>query len=183
MITITKPLLLAFRAVRRDERGAGLVELALIAPMLAVLTVGIVDLTQGVTRRMQLHDAAHRTLEKVAARNFKLDLKSDGEPDTVLIEAEAEAAAGPGSKATVYSWLECDGEEQPKFSSKCPPLENPDPGCTDPSPPVGANCEPILARYIRITVESSFRPTFGTFVAPEKDGTFPLWAEAAVRVQ
>jgi Flp pilus assembly pilin Flp len=121
MITITKPLLLAFRAVRRDERGAGLVELALIAPMLAVLTVGIVDLTQGVTRRMQLHDAAHRTLEKVAARNFKLDLKSDGEPDTVLIEAEAEAAAGPGSEATVYSWLECDGESSRSSRANAPP--------------------------------------------------------------
>jgi Flp pilus assembly pilin Flp len=177
------PFLQPIKAVHRDERGTGVVELAMIAPVLALLTVGIVDLTQGISRRMELHDAVHGTLEKVAARNFKLTLKPDGEPNTDLIEADAEDAAGPGTVATVTAWLECDGEQQNKFSGDCPPLEEPDPECTDTTPPASANCEAVLARYIRVRVEGSYRPTIGRVIVPNADGTVPLFAEAAVRVQ
>jgi Flp pilus assembly protein TadG len=171
------------QAVRHDERGSGVVELAMIAPVLALLTVGIVDITQGIARRMELHDAVHGTLEKVAARNFKLTLKADGEPNTALIEADAREAAGPDTVATVTAWLECDGEEQPTFSGDCPALETPDEGCTDTTPPASAKCEAVLARYVRVRVAGSYRPTIGKVVVPNADGTVPLFAEAAVRVQ
>src|SRR5687767_12113760 len=99
----------ALSAVRRDERGTGAIELALLAPLLALLTVGMVDLTEGVSRRTELHDAVHRTLEKVAARRFKLTVSEAG-VDTAFMKADAAEAAGVGvDEVTVNAWLECDG--------------------------------------------------------------------------
>lgn len=170
-------------ALGRDERGTGLVELALLAPMLALLTVGIVDLSQGIDRRMELHDAVHRTLEKAAARRFKFEIVDDKVVTTDMKADAAEAADVPVSAVTVRAWLECDGVEQPTFTADCPALASPDPACSDPAPPPSAKCVPILARYLEVRIDTTYSPTFGKVVAASADGTVPLFAEGAVRVQ
>jgi len=173
----------AFGNLRCDERGTGLIELAMVAPVLALLTVGIVDLTEGVSRRMELHDAVHRTLEKVAARRFIFTV-TNGEVDTEFMKRDsAEAAGVDEDEVTVTAWLECDGVEQPDFDAECPPLSSPDPECSDPVPPAGAKCQPILARYVQVRIDTSYSPTFGKVVTIGSDGTVPLFAEAAVRIQ
>lgn len=173
----------ALRQLLRDETGAGLVEMAIAMPVLALLTVGIVDLTEGMTRRAELHQAVHRTLEKVAARQFRINTVA-GEADTSFIRAEAAQAAGvPIAAVTVKAWLECDGVEQPSFTAQCPPLATPDAACADPVPPPGAKCRAILARYIQVRIDSGYRPSFGQVVKPGSDGRVSLFAEGAVRVQ
>ena len=161
------------RALSSDERGTAIVELAMIAPVLALLTVGIVDLSRGVTRRMELSEAVHRTLEKAAAQNFKFSVKATGEVtmdyEAALIDDVVEGAGGEAQGVTeddvqILTWLECDGEEQAASVTICP-------------------IEETTARYLQIRVDSSFNPSFGTVVSPGTDGTFPLWAEAAVRIQ
>lgn len=173
------------RSVRGDERGVGAIELALLAPLLALLTVGMVDLTQGVTRRSELHDAVHRTLEKVAARQFKLTNASGGLDTAYLVTDAADGGGVTEEEVTVTAWLECDGEDQGpnSFNSDCPPLAAPDPGCGDPAPPPGAKCVPILARYVRVRIDTTYSPSFGKVVLTDQDGKVPLFAEAAVRVQ
>jgi Flp pilus assembly pilin Flp len=172
-----------FRAIREDERGSGLIELAMLAPVLALLTVGIVDLTQGISRRMELHDAVHRTLEKVAARRF-LVLLSDGEVDTDFMRADAAEAAGvPAEAVTIEAWLECDGEEQTSFTGNCPALPSPPADCSLPAPPTTAKCAADAARYVRVRIDASYKPTFGKVVSTRPDGTVPLSAEGSVRLQ
>ena len=161
-------------ALRRDERGTAIVELALIAPVLALLTVGIVDLSRGVTRRMELSEAVHRTLEKAAAQNFKFSVSTTGavtmDYEGALIADVVEGAGGEEAGVTeddveIVTWLECNGiEETDRTIRTC------DPGET-------------TARYLQIRIDSSFTPSFGTVVSPGTDGTVPLWAEAAVRIQ
>ena len=178
-------LLHALRAFRRDERGTGAIELALLAPLLALLTVGMVDLTEGVSRRTELHDAVHRTLEKVAARRFKLTVTEAG-VDKAFMKADAAEAAGVGvDDVTVNAWLECDGVHQGdnSFSNECPDLDEPDEGCDDEVPPEGAKCVAILARYIQVRIDTTYSPSFGKIVLGDENGEVPLFAEAAVRVQ
>lgn len=171
------------RALKSDERGTGIVELALIAPVLALLTVGIIDLSKGITRRAELHQAVHRTLEKAAAKNFAAPASS-GKPDYSYLKSETAKTAGvTEDDVTVEVWLECDGEEQAEYGTTCPPLTDPPAECADPNPPADVKCTPITARYLQVRVDSSFSPSFGAVVSPEADGTFPLWAEAAVRIQ
>lgn len=184
MIPMIGSIKRTIRRLRRDQRGTGLIELGILAPMLALLTVGIVDLSQGVSRRMELHSAVHRTLEKAAARRFKL-LVTGGQVDTAFMKADAAAAAGvPAGEVTVTAWLECDGEKQPSFVSDCPALASPDAQCSLPAPPPSVKCAAILARYVSVRIDTSYAPTFGRVVAAaSSDGKVPLFAEAAVRVQ
>jgi hypothetical protein len=175
------------RRVGRDECGTGMVELALFAPVLALFTVGIVDLGMGLTKRMELHQALNRTLEKVAAREFAVT-DSEGKLDSTFIVNDIVAATGiPAEEVSAIAWLECDGEvqtpEAEMFNGTCPEPADADPSCATATPAVGAKCEAVLARYIEIDIEHAFRPLFGQALPGVEDGAINLYAQAAVRIQ
>jgi Flp pilus assembly pilin Flp len=170
------------RALARDEGGTSVIELALIAPMLATVTMGIIDLSTGFSRRMEITEAVNRTVEKIAARNFEIPSNSSGPDFTFIKEDAAEAAGVPASAVTVTRWLECNGAEQPHFDGTCP-ADDSRAECqvSNPSPDLG--CAPVMARYIEVRVDTTFKPAFATVFARRSDGTFPVSAEAAVRIQ
>ena len=182
----------ACNRLRRDQRGASVIELAVVAPVLSLLAMGIIDLSNGFTRRLELIEAVDRTLEKLAAQNFRIptvvtaaatsSAPAQTDPDFSALVADTAAAAGvPASAVTVVRWLECDGVEQGSFTADCPKRSTA--GCEVASPPASLNCNAIIARYVQIRVDSSFRPMFGRIVAPRADGTYPLSVEAALRIQ
>lgn len=156
--------------LRRDERGAGVVELAILLPVLALMTTGIIDLSNGISERLRLHRAVHQTLEMAAAHRVQVGPEDNHPSYDFLAAAAAEAAAVPEDQVKLTTWLECDGVEQPGFYDSCTPGQ-------------------AIARYVQIRVESNFTPTFDYgplgratgHTAP--DGTIPLFAEAAVRIQ
>lgn len=151
----------------RDERGSSIVELALVAPLLASLTIGMVDLSRGYSAKLQLEQAAQRSIEK--AMNGK---KETGLYDT--LKAEAAAAAGVSEDAVeVRYWLECDGVSQ-----------NSDPATMEAD--YGKVCEDDedYARYVNVRIEKAFTPTFRTdWPGANPDGTFTLAGDAGIRVQ
>ena len=169
-----------WRRLAADERGTSVIELAIVAPVLSLITVGIIDISNGYSRRMELVQAVSRTAELVAVNNFKIPKKADGSPDFSAFKADAAAAAGVEvDQVEVIRWLECNGVEQDDYDGVCEP-EDPA-ACDGDDPP--ADCNPVIARYVQIRIDDSFRPMFGAYFARNADGTFPLWAEAAVRVQ
>jgi hypothetical protein len=164
-----------------DARGTSVIELAVIAPLMTLVTMGIIDLSNGYSRRLELTQAADRTITKIAARNFEIPKNADG-PDFSAYKAEAATAAGVDASAvTVVAWLECDGVEQDDFEGTCPKKN--ETGCEAESPPPESDCWPILARYIQVRIDAAFTPMFGSVISPRSDGTVPLYAEAAVRIQ
>jgi hypothetical protein len=165
----------------RDARGTSVIELAVIAPFLALVTMGIMDLSNGYSRRLSLTQAVDRTIAKIAARDFEIPKNAAG-PDFSAYAAEAATAAGVDADAvTVVAWLECDGVEQSDFEGTCPKKTTT--GCEAENPPPEADCWPILARYIQVRIDTTFKPMFGAVISPRSDGTVPLYAEAAVRIQ
>jgi len=52
-------------ALQKSERGAAVIELALVAPILAVLTIGMVDLSNAYSRKLALEQGAQRAIEKI----------------------------------------------------------------------------------------------------------------------
>lgn len=48
-----------------DERGAALIELALVAPVLALGVIGIVDISNAYSRKLALEQGAQRAIEKI----------------------------------------------------------------------------------------------------------------------
>ena len=169
------------RGLFRNERGTSVIELAIVAPFLTLVTMGIIDLSTGYARRLALTEAVDRTIEKISARNFVIPGTAAAPDFTIYRQDAAQAAGVPIGDVSVSRWLECDGVEQPSFEGTCAKRNAPE--CDVVTPPASADCFPIMARYVQVSIDSSFRPMFARIVAPGPDGTYPLSAEAAVRIQ
>jgi hypothetical protein len=144
-----------------DDRGNSAIELALAAPLLASLLIGMVDISRAVTKKMNLEQAAQRAVEKAQARDYKSS-------DSSTIKADAEAAAGTGSTATVDAWLECnhDGVHLDFDTGAC--------GTGVP-----------YARYVKVKVSGTYTPIFGTrfFPGANANGSVNVAGQATLRVQ
>jgi Flp pilus assembly protein TadG len=152
------------RCLSADERGTSILEFAIIAPVLGMLVVGIGDLGRGFSERHALQQAANRTIERA-----HLGTKQQ---NYTFLTTEAVAAAGTGSTAVLDDWVECDGVRNEDFNATCPVS-------TDP-----AAAKPQIARYIRLTINKTFTPTFTTVGYPNAvNGRVPISANVTLRVQ
>ncbi len=48
-----------------DDRAAAIIELALIAPVLALATIGIVDMANAYSKKLALEQGAQRAIERL----------------------------------------------------------------------------------------------------------------------
>lgn len=149
----------------RDERGTSMIEMALAAPFLAALLIGMVDLSNGYSAKLQLEQAAQRAIEKVVQQKAVVT-------DYTSLKIEAAQAAGVTVAAvTVDNWLECSTDGQTwrraaSFSSAC------------------ETSEPYYARYVEVDIVKTYKPMFSTkFAGANADGTYTLRGIAGVRVQ
>ena len=53
------------KSILRNDRGAAVIELALIAPVLALTVIGIVDMSNAYSRKLLLEQGAQRAVEKI----------------------------------------------------------------------------------------------------------------------
>ena len=149
--------------LRGDERGASIIEFALFAPILGFMVMGISDLAMGYSAKLELEGAAYRALEKVAVGSVQSNYSS--------LRQEAATAAGvPLANVTVSNWLECNRVRQSDFNGTCPDGQ-------------------MVSRYVQVAITSSYQPSFDygpigrSFGERSADGSFPLSATAAMRVQ
>jgi Flp pilus assembly protein TadG len=148
------------RKLAADERGTSLVEMALATPIFAALLTGMVDLSLAYSQKLQLEQAAQRSIERVMNRQM-----SSTSYNTIKTEA-ADQADVPEDNVTVDFWLECNGTRQTDYDTSCTTGQ-------------------IQARYLTVTVEKDFLPIFGTkyFPGANNDGTFTIESEAGIRTQ
>ncbi len=148
------------RSLARDERGASIIEMAMVAPVMASLLIGMVDISRAYSAKLQLVQAAQRSIEKVM--QYQAQSSTYG-----TLYSEAAAAAGvPESNVTVDYWLECDGTRATTYASNCTPGQT-------------------YARYITVSIDKNFVPMFGTryFPGANTDGTYTITGEAGLRTQ
>jgi Flp pilus assembly protein TadG len=155
--------------LRRDQRGAAIVELALSAPILAAIIIGMSDMARGYSLKLDVEQAAQRTIEQVEQQ------KSVATSYNTALTAEADAAmtaAGysTGNTVTPDSWLECSSNgttwtRQTSFTGACAPAET-------------------TARYAKITISRKFWPIFGRlWPNSNSDKSITVSGNAVVRVQ
>src|SRR3954469_1032259 len=61
MLAMKRPV----RKLIGDDAGAAIIELAIIAPIFALMTVGVVDMSNAYSRKLQAEQAAQRAVEKI----------------------------------------------------------------------------------------------------------------------
>jgi Flp pilus assembly protein TadG len=149
--------MMRLRSLARDERGTSLIEFGFLAPFLALLTMGVIDLSRGLADRFALQQAVNRSLELVQARPAVAgDDATD--VDYSFVRTEAASAAGvPASQVILTRWLECDGVEQPSVTGTCADGED-------------------VARYLRVHISKDFHGDFYY-------DTIHLHASGALRTQ
>ena len=151
---------LPFRIVRRiagDERGLSVVELGLVAPVLALFLAGIIDLSFGLAQRFVMQQAVNETLELLLAHPLEGDADDDDVDLTYLIDHVTEAADIDEDAVTIERWLQCDAVRMDDYAATCP-------GGQD------------SARYLSLTIEKDFHGEF--FV-----GDMMMTASGVMRIQ
>lgn len=151
----------------RDERGTSIIELALLAPLLASLVIGMTDISRAASAKLRLEQSAQRAIEKA--------MNGDKEEELFeTLQAEAMAAADVAEDAVeVRYWLECNGVSQNSSpSSMSTDYER---VCPDGQ---------SYARYVNVRIEKDYTPMFSSeWLGANPDGTFTLIGEAGIRVQ
>ena len=138
----------------REERGTSMIEFAMVAPFLGLLTLGIADFSRGFAERLALEGAAHRAVERAGVGSSQSDYS--------FLRQEAATAAGvPLANVTFQNWLECGGTRMPNYDDPC-----------------GNNVQ--QARYILVKVEKDFKLSV---TLPGQPQIMRLYGDAAVRVQ
>lgn len=148
------------RTLRRDQDGAAIIELAIVAPVLATLTIGVIDMSNAFSRKLALEQATQRAIEKV------MQTTGDVTVETTISSEAASQANVPEEQVTVTHRMECDGIEMADYNAD---------ECADGE---------IEARYIMVTVTDGYDPMFPiTFGALNEDGEYQVTATAGMRTQ
>ncbi|WP_226638316.1 TadE/TadG family type IV pilus assembly protein [Novosphingobium profundi] len=125
----------ALAALRHDRRGASVIELALVLPLLLMVLAGMVEVSRFVVARIDVELAAQRTTDFVLA-------KRPQSSDTSYIVTEAMAAADvEAGQVTAELFLECDGVRKDQFDSYCAAGEE-------------------SARYVQVSIEKTVEMQF-----------------------
>jgi Flp pilus assembly protein TadG len=148
------------RSLPRDERGASIIELALVLPFFATMIIGVTDISNGYSTKLQLEQAAYRSIEKV--QQYRT---TESTFDTLQTEA-ATAAGVPTSQVAVDFWLECDGARQASYDSTC-------------------SSGQTTGRWITVDITKTYTPMFASikWLGANADGTYTLHGRAGLRTQ
>jgi Flp pilus assembly protein TadG len=152
--------MIRFARLARDERGASIVELALVVPVMASLLIGMVDLSRAYSHKLKLEQSAQRAIEKVQQYQATSSTYS-------TLQAEAATAAGvPTTDVAIDYWLECNGVRATTYESVCTSGE-------------------VYARWVQVDVTGTFTPLFPSkrYPGANSNGTFTLHGIAGMRTQ
>jgi Flp pilus assembly protein TadG len=155
----------------RDDRGAAIIEMALLAPLLATVVIGMTDLSLAYSQKLLLEQAAQRSIEKAMQ-----GMQGDDSTDIFeTLQEEAAATAGVNENAvTVSFWLECNGVSQNSSpSSMESDYETVCPSDGD-----------VYSRHVEVRIQKTYTPMFSTrWLGANSDGTYTLVGESGLRVQ
>ena len=158
-----------FLTLWREQRGAAIIELAIVAPVIALMTVGVVDLSNGFSSKLRLEQAAQRSIEKVMQTTGITSVE-----DTIVNEAvcQVNGTNNDGScktspitaaNVTVTHRLECEGLLS---------------AATDCA--VGE----VSSRWVQVTIWDEYEPLFPVhFSGIDSGGKYRIQASAGLRTE
>lgn len=156
------------RKLSRDRSGTATIELALCAPILATMVIGVTDISIAYGKKLELEQAAQRAMEKV--------MQTTGEEtpeNTIKIEAVCQYNGTDDSGTCLTAPITTDNVTV-NYSLTC------DGAATD----YALDCAEgqLEIRYITARVTDTYEPMFDLHFGTGVDGKYSLEGEAGVRV-
>ena len=175
-------------ALRRDERGAAIIELALVAPVFALMTIGIVDMSNAFSRKLALEQGAQRAIEKVMQTTETTTVENTLTTEAICqvngTNADGTCKTSPLTSSNVaVTWRrECtDASGTMSQAPGSPYSTSSDFDLSSNACPSGTASE---ADYIQIALTDKYTPMFPIhFAALNGDGTYHFTATAGVRTK
>jgi len=166
-----------------NDRGAAVIEMALIAPVLALGVIGIVDVSNAYSRKLALEQGVQRAVEKIANTTENSSVESTLANE---VRCQVNGSTTSGSTTTcntsatqniTVSWrLDCTtgGATVSTTTATSATYDALVAACTSPSTKAG---------YVQVTVTDKYSPMFPIHFAAfnTTDSTYHLAATAGVR--
>jgi Flp pilus assembly protein TadG len=172
------------RKLLRDQGGAAIIELALVAPVFALLTIGVIDMTNAYNRKLALEQGVQRAVEKIMQttedQTVEDTLKTEVQCQVNGVQADGKTCnTSPValSDVTVTWRLECTdaaGNTTVQSTTDAPTYDAMT--CTGGSTAAG---------YLQVEVTNKFTPMFPLHFAAfnTADGTYHISATAGMRTK
>ena len=172
-----------FPRIIDDRRGLAVIELALVAPVLALILIGITDLSTAYSRKLALEQGAQRAIEKIMQTTeddtVEATLKTEAVCQVNGTNADGTCKTTPITTAnvTVTYRLECTSS-----GGTITPQTSTDPVAFDDLVCATGSTE---ARYISVDVTDKYTPKFPVHFLGfnSADSTYHLSASAGMRTQ
>ena len=162
-----------------NERGAAIIELAIIAPIFALMTIGVIDMSNAYSRKLGLEQGAQRAIEKIMqttqGATVEDTLKNEAVCQVNGTNADGTCKTSPitAANVTVTFRLECTNAD----------------GTVDVFTDAGAATDcasnQTEAQYVSVSVTDKYTPMFPVHFAglDSSDGTYHISATAGMRTQ
>ena len=166
-----------FNRLRNEQQGAAVIELALAAPILAVMVMGAADVGTAFSRKLALEQGAQRAVEKVMQTTELSNVQGTIE-DEVALQADVDA-----SQVEVTFPRYCDDELMPMVDENEDGVEDRDAdGFAQ-----GEDCDSgeSEGHYIQVVVTDEYEPIFSALSMGNKlpNGKYKIEAKAGMRTK
>lgn len=150
----------------RDTAGAAAIEMALGAPILAALLLGMSELADGYSAKLGLEQAAQTAIEKVMQGQATAT-----DTSAAALKAEAATLADvPAAQVAVTFYLECVTE-----STGAAVVTTYTTGCSSTQ---------VARRYMKVVITKTHPSIFQQkFAGTDANGNYVLTGQTSVRVQ
>lgn len=155
-----------FRKLARDERGASIIELALLLPVLSTIVIGVADISRAYSQKLILEQAAYRAIEKVQQYQASQSTLTALQSEVVTAANSAGFTDVTTADVTIDFWLECNGTRSGTYDTNC-------------------STGQTQARWLTVDVTHDFTPMFASSRWPgsNTDGSYTLHGRAGLRTQ
>jgi Flp pilus assembly protein TadG len=160
-----------FLKLWREDRGAAIIELAIVAPVIALMTVGVVDLSNGFGTKLKIEQAAQRSVEKVMQTTGITDVETTIATEAICQfngtkpDGSCKTAPLTAANVTVTHSLYCNNGSTPVATPDCPT------GQTE-------------SRWIKVAVWTDYKPLFPVhFTGIDANGKYRIQASAGMRTE
>jgi Flp pilus assembly protein TadG len=151
--------------IRDCDRGASVVELALVAPFFAAMVIGMSDLASAYSMKLRLEQASQRAIERLQYIKGPADPANKTTIETEAADAATDAGYEDATVAVTYTNY-CNGSATTNYTDSC----------------TGTQTQ---MKYVSVTLTGKYTPLFTNSYFPNHnaDGTVTVTGRAGVRVQ
>ncbi|MEO5641146.1 MAG: TadE family protein [Sphingomicrobium sp.] len=171
------------RNLLANQDGAALIEMAMVAPVFALMVIGVVDMSNAFSRKLALEQGAQRAIEKIMQTTEDSTVEGTLKTEAICqvngVNSDGSCKSSPitASNVTTMYTLECTGS-----GGAATTQQNSDPA-TFEAYTCGSGTTKS-ASYLSVIVTDQYTPLFPLhFSAFNSDGTYHLSATAGMRIE